>query len=243
MEHIHSNINERMWRNVRLTMQPVCPRHLVGFDVCTWHSQWQQPRKRWTATVKVARGGGGGGRVRTPQCDKSHSYNFLSAHGEGIFIRGTRLYWSVHNRLQNRIRPPIGPSSWCVTKNVPYACENFHACAFTRFQKTATAGPGTESVLIDCHITCAASRAWFHAQRPALLQAAVETTGEEESCLSSSSLQRGWSARMATRWSSHRPACSIRYRSPHVSSLANDSFKKFTGACSRRPTPFTLFAR
>ena len=28
---------------------------------------------------------------------------------------------------------------------------------------------------------------------------------------------------MATRWSSHRPACSIPYRSPHVSSLAKDS--------------------
>ena len=40
---------------------------------------------------------------------------------------------------------------------------------------------------------------------------------------------------MATRWSSHRPACSIRYRTLHVSSSANDSFKKFMGACSRRP--------
>ena len=56
-----------------------------------------------------------------------------------------------------------------------------------------------------------------------------------ESWSSSSSLRRGWSPRMATRWSSHHPACSIRYQSLHVSSLANDPFKKFTGARSRRP--------
>ena len=56
-----------------------------------------------------------------------------------------------------------------------------------------------------------------------------------ESWSSSSSLQRGWSARKATRLSSHHPACSIRYQSLHVSSSANDSFKKFTGARSRRP--------
>ena len=79
---------------------------------------------------------------------------------------------------------------------------------------------------------------------PALLQTAAETTAacwwinwqrRLESWSSSSSLQRGWSARMATRWSSHHPACSIRYQSLHVSSSANDSFKKFTGARSRRP--------
>ena len=38
---------------------------------------------------------------------------------------------------------------------------------------------------------------------------------------------------MATRWSSH-PGCSRRYRSLHVSSSANDSFKKFMGARSCR---------
>ena len=43
------------------------------------------------------------------------------------------------------------------------------------------------------------------------------------------------SARMATRWSSHRPSLSIWYRSLHVSSSANDSVKTFTGAHSRRP--------
>ena len=58
----------------------------------------------------------------------------------------------------------------------------------------------------------------------------LKLLGKEEGCSPSSSLQRGWPARMATRWSSHRLACSIRYRSPHVSSSANDSFKKFTGA-------------
>ena len=56
-----------------------------------------------------------------------------------------------------------------------------------------------------------------------------------ESWSPSSSLPRGWSARMATRWSSHRPARSIRYQSLHVSSSANNSFKEFTGARSRRP--------
>ena len=50
------------------------------------------------------------------------------------------------------------------------------------------------------------------------------STGEEEGCSSSSLLQTGWCARMATRWSSHHPACSIRYQSPHVSSSANDFF-------------------
>ena len=33
---------------------------------------------------------------------------------------------------------------------------------------------------------------------------------------------------MATSWSNHRPRSSIRYRSLHVSSSVNDSFKKFT---------------
>ena len=37
-----------------------------------------------------------------------------------------------------------------------------------------TPGPGADSVLVDCHVTCAASRA--RSQRPALLQAAAETT-------------------------------------------------------------------
>ena len=40
--------------------------------------------------------------------------------------------------------------------------------------KTATPGPGADSVLVYRHVTCAASRA--QSQRPALLQAAAETT-------------------------------------------------------------------
>ena len=56
-----------------------------------------------------------------------------------------------------------------------------------------------------------------------------------ESWSSSSSLQSGWSPRMVTRWSSHHPACSIRYQSLHVSSSANDPFKNYTGA----PLPST----
>ena len=123
-----------------------------------------------------------------------------------------------------------------VTKNAPYICGNFYACAITRFQKQQQLG----RALTACSsiVTSRAQRAW-----PRSAASAVASCGWNywqrrlDSCSSSSSLQRGWSARMATRWSSHRPACSIRYRSPHVSSSANDSrsFKKFLGARSRRP--------
>ena len=100
-----------------------------------------------------------------------------------------------------------------------------------------------DSVLVD-HPCAAASRASpSPISAGCCMQAAAETTASgstrrqrrPESWSSSSSLQRGWSARMATRYSSHRPAWSIWYRSLHVSSSANDSFKKFTGARSRRP--------
>ena len=50
------------------------------------------------------------------------------------------------------------------------------------------------------------------------------SAGTGEACSLSWSQQRGSSTRMATRWSSHRPACSVRYRSPHVSLSANDPF-------------------
>ena len=63
----------------------------------------------------------------------------------------------------------------------------------------------------------------------------LKLLAKEEGCSSSSSLQTSWSARMATRWSIHRPTCSIRYRSSHVSSSANDSFKRFAGARSHHP--------
>ena len=49
-----------------------------------------------------------------------------------------------------------------VTKNVPYACGNFHTCASYQISKTATARPGVDmgdSVLVDRHVTCPASRA------------------------------------------------------------------------------------
>ena len=48
-----------------------------------------------------------------------------------------------------------------------------------QISKTATAGPGADSVLVDRHVTCLASR--VQSQRPALLQTAAETTtGKEE---------------------------------------------------------------
>ena len=65
-----------------------------------------------------------------------------------------------------------------VTKNTPYACRNFHACAFAGFQKPQQLGRAPGSVVVDRHITCSASQARY--QRPALLQAAAETTGKED---------------------------------------------------------------
>ena len=129
-----------------------------------------------------------------------------------------------------------------ITKNAPYAWGNFHACAVTRFQKPQQLSWAGRSQ--HARRSPRAQRAETRSQQPALLQTAAETTAacwwiywqrRLESWSSSSSLQRGWSARMATRWSSHHPACSIRYQSLHVSSSANDFFKKFTGARSRRP--------
>ena len=56
----------------------------------------------------------------------------------------------------------------------PIRLGKFSRMRSQKISKTATAGPGADSVLIDRHITCAASRA--RSQRPALLQAAAETT-------------------------------------------------------------------
>ena len=104
-----------------------------------------------------------------------------------------------------------------------------------RQSKTPTAWP--DSVLVDRHIKCSASQA--RSQRSALLEAAAETSGKEALkavCrVWRSSLQRGWSARIETSSPSHRPACSVWYRSLHVPSSAKDSFKKFLGARSHCP--------
>ena len=64
-----------------------------------------------------------------------------------------------------------------VTKNAQHACGNFHACAFTKFQKPQQLRRA-DSMLIDRHVTCFASR--VQSQRPALLQAAAETTTGKE---------------------------------------------------------------
>ena len=56
----------------------------------------------------------------------------------------------------------------------PIPLEKFSRMRNYSISKTATPGPGADSVLVDCHVTCAASRA--RPQRPALLQAAAETT-------------------------------------------------------------------
>ena len=47
-----------------------------------------------------------------------------------------------------------------------------------QISKTATAGPGTDSVLVDRHVTCLAS--WVQSKRPVQLQAVAETTGKED---------------------------------------------------------------
>ena len=104
--------------------------------------------------------------------------------------------------------------------------------------KTPTAGPGVDGGACLSIVTCAASQAQSQWQAHCCklrCNYCLYWQSRLESCSSSSSLQRGWSARMATSWSNHRPACSIRYRSPHVSSSANDSFKTFTGPRSCRP--------
>ena len=116
--------------------------------------------------------------------------------------------------------------------------------------KTATAELGRARARLACSSinTCAVGpipdETVTRSQQPALymLQTAAETTaggstGKED--LKADRRVRHYKEvglqRMATRWSSHHPACSVRYQSLHVSSSANDSFKKFTGARSRRP--------
>ena len=59
-----------------------------------------------------------------------------------------------------------------ITKNAPYAWENFHACAIARFQKPQHLGRAR--IACSSILTCAESRA--QSQRPALLQPATETT-------------------------------------------------------------------
>ena len=123
--------------------------------------------------------------------------------------------------------------------------ENFHACAITKFQKPQQLGlrGSADSVLVDHHVrwsepsqpqpdlsAAVACKLWLK-----LLLADQPAKNTWKLIRRVRPLQRGWSARMATRWSSHRPAWSIMYRSLHVSSSANDSFKKF-----RAPAPVDL---
>ena len=127
-----------------------------------------------------------------------------------------------------------------ITKNAPYvyACGSFHGCAFTRFQKPQQLGRvwiARLSIVVQRAQQAGPDLSGQRCCGKLRLKPLLVLAKRLENCSSSSSVQGGWSARMATRWSSHRPACSMRYQSPHVSSSANDSFKKFTGAHSRRP--------
>ena len=63
-----------------------------------------------------------------------------------------------------------------VAKNAPCACGNVHTCAFTRFQKPQQVGRARTAC--SSIVTCSARRA--QSQRPALLQAAAETTTGKE---------------------------------------------------------------
>ena len=123
---------------------------------------------------------------------------------------------------------PALAASHSITKNAPYACGNFHACTFIRFQKPQHLGRAPTACLSIVTSCAQRARPNLSGQRCCKLWL-KHWQRRLENCSSSSSLHRGWSVRMATRWSSHRPACFIRYRSPHVSSSVNDSFTKFRG--------------
>ena len=125
----------------------------------------------------------------------------------------------------------------CVTKNAPYACRNFHACAFTRFQKLQQLGRVQIAERAPRSSRAKQAGPDLSGQRCCKLRLnyCLYWQRRLESCSSSSSQQRGWSARMATHWSSHLPTCSAWHRCPHVSSSAKDSFKTFTGARSCQP--------
>ena len=125
-----------------------------------------------------------------------------------------------------------------ITKNAPYSWGNFHACAITRFQKPQQLG--RSRIACSLIITCAAEPDLSGqrccklrlklllvdqlAEKTWKLIAEVVTT-KRLVCKNGHSLVDPPS----------RPACSIRYQSLHVSLSVNDSFKKFTGARSRRP--------
>ena len=155
----------------------------------------------------------------------------------------------VHSCLTIRLDPKKANKPVCLLSNHHQECP-IHLGKFSRMRnysisKTATAELGRARLACSSINTCACSepRPNLSSERCCKLRLKLLLVDQLtdnwqrrlESWSSSSSLQRGWSARMATRWSSHHPACSIRYQSLHVSSSANDSFKKFTGARSRRP--------
>ena len=108
--------------------------------------------------------------------------------------------------------------------------------------KTATAELSRARLACSSINTCAASR------DPISAASAVANCGwpwnycwlinwqrRLESWSSSLSLQKGWSARMATRWSSHHPACSIR-----ISLCMSIRPRTFLSKSLQAPTPVDL---
>ena len=120
-----------------------------------------------------------------------------------------------------------------------YVCGNFHTWAFSRFQEPQQLGRA--QIACSSH-TCVCSEPG-RSQRPALLQAAAETTAvlywRRRRLFSGASLQRGWSARMATRWSSNRAR--VLYGIGLHMSLRRRTIL-FYGRPLASPSPFTLFA-
>ena len=135
----------------------------------------------------------------------------------------------------------------------PIHLGKFDACAITTFQKPQHLG-GPDSMLVDSHVTCAASAGPdLSGQRGCSCGGNYCWSINRQRRLGNRKLivefvttmiQRGWSARMATRWLSHRPSCSIRNWSLHVSSLANNLSESLRAPSPvASSSPFTLFAR
>ena len=97
-------------------------------------------------------------------------------------MRSTRVDRHLHRRtcLASQIstqKEPFPKSEH--HQECPILLGKFSRMRNYQISKTATAGPGANSVLVDHHVRSGlASRA--RSQRPALLQSAAETTGKED---------------------------------------------------------------
>ena len=150
-----------------------------------------------------------------------------------------QFHWETYNSIESMYPYERGSASQRMPQTLGEIFTHTQLLHFN-YKQNRNRWAGRARLACSSSNTCAASR------DPISAASAVANCGWNycwwinwqrrfESWSSSSSLQRGWSAIIATRWSSPLAACSIRYHSLHVSSSANDSLKKFTGARSRRP--------